>query len=98
MKPGTAVLEGGKAGRQRKERRRRKEGIKEGRKCGEEETDRELDRGKRGGKGREKGLAAMGSDSEVDKERNMDSHRREEKDRQGWEREKGEEGCVGKGR
>lgn len=38
----------------------------------------------------------MGSDSEVDKERNMDSHRRGEKDRQGGSERKGRKGgCVG---
>jgi len=35
----------------------------------------------------------MGSDSEVDKERNMDSHRRGEKDRQGG-RERGGKGAA----
>lgn len=89
-KDGTAVSEGGKAGRQRKkERKRRKEEIRR-KKLREGDTDSWIEV-----KGREKGREgsshlAMGSDSEVDKERNMDSHRRREKDRQGGS-EKGEE-------
>lgn len=65
----------------------------------EEDTDSWIE-----AKGREKGREesshlAMGSDSEVDKERNMDSHRRGEKDRQGGSERKGRKGgCVRKGR
>jgi len=39
----------------------------------------------------------MGSDSEVDKERNMDSHRRREKDRQGGSERKGRRAALERG-
>lgn len=39
----------------------------------------------------------MGSESEVDKERNMDSHRRGEKDRQGGRERKGRRAALERG-
>lgn len=39
----------------------------------------------------------MGTESEVDKERNMDSHRRREKDRQGGNERKGRRAALERG-
>lgn len=62
----------------------------------EEEIDSWTEEKKVEEKGEEP-LAAMGSESEVDKERNMDSHRRREKDRQSGSERKGRRAVLERG-
>lgn len=95
---GTAVSEEGEAGRQKRRERQRRCAEEERREENARRRDRRLDGGKGEGNGERSLLAAMGSESEVDKERNMGNHRRGKRQTRAGTRERGGEGCVGKGR